>query len=71
MYVTGKECVPSGPFAGPMVVSMRSYGPEELPLVVSVSEIRRLWEYGTWPPQSSASPSRSRGGSSPYSRPAG
>lgn len=37
MYVTGKECVPSGPFAGPMVVSMRPYGPEELPLVVSVS----------------------------------
>jgi uncharacterized protein YcsI (UPF0317 family) len=37
MYVTGKECIPSGPFAGPMVVSMRPYGPEELPLVVSVS----------------------------------
>ncbi len=37
MYVTGKECVPSGPFAGPMVVSMRPYGPEELPRVVSVS----------------------------------
>jgi uncharacterized protein YcsI (UPF0317 family) len=37
MYVTGKECVPSGPFAGPMVVSMRPYRAEELPLVVSAS----------------------------------
>ena len=37
MYITGKECVPSGPFAGPMVVSMRPYRAEELPLVVSVS----------------------------------
>jgi len=37
MYVTGKECVPSGPFAGPMVVSMRPYRAEEIPLVVSAS----------------------------------
>ncbi len=37
MYVTGKECIPSGPFAGPMVVSMRPYKPEEIPLVVSAS----------------------------------
>jgi uncharacterized protein YcsI (UPF0317 family) len=37
MYVTSKECIPSGPFAGPMVVSMRPYRAEELPLVVSVS----------------------------------
>ena len=37
MYVTGKECVPSGPFVGPMVVSMRPYKPEEIPLVVSAS----------------------------------
>jgi uncharacterized protein YcsI (UPF0317 family) len=37
MYVTGKECVPSGPFAGPMVVSMRPYRPEEVPLAVAVS----------------------------------
>ncbi len=37
MYVTGKECVPSGPFGGPMVVSMRPYKPEEIPLVVSAS----------------------------------
>ena len=37
MYVTGKECVPSGPFAGPMVVSMRPYRAEEIPLVVRAS----------------------------------
>ena len=37
MYVTGRECVPSGPFAGPMVVSMRPYRPEEVPLVVSIT----------------------------------
>ncbi len=37
MYVTATECVPSGPFAGPMVVSMRPYRAEELPLVVSAS----------------------------------
>lgn len=37
MYVTGRECVPSGPFAGPLVVSMRPYRPEEVPLAVAVS----------------------------------
>jgi uncharacterized protein YcsI (UPF0317 family) len=37
MYVTGRDCVPSGPFAGPLVVSMRPYKAEELPLVVSAS----------------------------------
>ena len=37
MYVTGRECVPSGPFAGPMVVSMRPYLPEEIPLAVAIS----------------------------------
>jgi len=37
MYVTARECVPSGPFAGPMVVSMRPYRPEEVPLVVRIS----------------------------------
>jgi uncharacterized protein YcsI (UPF0317 family) len=37
MYVTGRECVPSGPFAGPMVVSMRPYRPGEIPLVVAIS----------------------------------
>jgi uncharacterized protein YcsI (UPF0317 family) len=37
MYVTGRECVPSGPFSGPMVVSMRPYRAEEIPLVVRAS----------------------------------
>ena len=37
MYVTGRECVPSGPFSGPMVVSMRPYRPDEIPLAVTVS----------------------------------
>ncbi|MBA4116958.1 MAG: putative hydro-lyase [Rubrobacter sp.] len=37
MYVTNRECVPSGPFAGPMVVSMRPFKAWELPLVVSAS----------------------------------
>ncbi len=37
MYVTNRECVPSGPFAGPMVVSMRPFEAGELPLVVSAS----------------------------------
>ncbi len=37
MYVTNRECVPSGPFAGPMVVSMRPYRADEIPLVVAIS----------------------------------
>jgi len=37
MYVTGRECVPSGPFAGPLVVSMRPYRAEEIPLAVAIS----------------------------------
>ena len=37
MYVTGRECVPSGPFSGPMVVSMRPYRADEIPLAVAVS----------------------------------
>ncbi len=37
MYVTDRECVPSGPFSGPMVVSMRPYKPDEIPAAVSVS----------------------------------
>ena len=37
MYVTNRDCTPSGPFSGPMVVSMRPYRPEEIPLVVSVT----------------------------------
>lgn len=37
MYVTDRECTPSGPFSGPMVVSMRPYRPEEIPTAVSAS----------------------------------
>ena len=37
MYVTGRECIPSGPFAGPMVVSMRPYRADEIPLAVAIS----------------------------------
>jgi uncharacterized protein YcsI (UPF0317 family) len=37
MYVTGLECVSSGPFTGPMVVSMRPYRADEVPLAVAIS----------------------------------
>jgi len=37
MYVTNRECTPSGPFTGPMVVSMRPYRADEIPLAVAVS----------------------------------
>jgi len=37
MYVTNRECIPSGAFAGPMVVSMRPYRADEVPLAVAVS----------------------------------
>ena len=37
MYVTGRECVSSGPFSGPLVVSMRPYKPDEVPTAVSAS----------------------------------
>lgn len=37
MYVTNQECLPSGPFRGPLVVSMRPYRPEEISRVVSVT----------------------------------
>ena len=37
MYVTDRQCVPSGPFDGPMVVSMRPFRAEEIPLAVAVS----------------------------------
>ena len=37
IYVTNRPCVPSGPFAGPMVVSMRPYRADEIPLVVATS----------------------------------
>lgn len=37
MYETGIECLASGPFSGPMVVSMRPFRPDEIPLVVAIS----------------------------------
>lgn len=37
MYVTNRECIPSGPFSGPMVVSMRPYRADEISLVVTVT----------------------------------
>lgn len=37
MYVTGTDCTPSGPFSGPMVVSMRPYKPDEVPVAVTAS----------------------------------
>ncbi len=37
MYVTDHQCLPSGPFSGPMVVSMRPYRPEEIPVAVAAS----------------------------------
>ncbi len=37
MYVTDRECVPSGPFHGPMVVSMRPVRAEEVSLAVAIS----------------------------------
>lgn len=37
MYITNHDCVPSGPFAGPLVVSMRPFRGEEVPLAVTIS----------------------------------
>lgn len=37
MYVTGRDCTPSGPFSGPMVVSMRPYRADEIPQAVAIS----------------------------------
>ena len=37
MYVTKHACISSGPFSGPMVVSMRPYRPDEIPAAVSAS----------------------------------
>jgi uncharacterized protein YcsI (UPF0317 family) len=37
MYITNRDCVPSGPFVGPMVVSMRPFRAEEVPLAVTIS----------------------------------
>ena len=37
MYMTNRDCVPSEPFAGPLVVSMRPFRGEEVPLAVTIS----------------------------------
>ena len=37
MYITNRECAPSGPFQGPMVVSMRPMMPEEAEEAVRVT----------------------------------
>ncbi len=37
MYITDRDCVPSGPFSGPLVVSMRPFRGEEVPLAVTIS----------------------------------
>lgn len=46
VYATDRDCVPSGPFAGPMVVSMRPYKSEEVPRAVAVTA-RYLTMHGT------------------------
>jgi uncharacterized protein YcsI (UPF0317 family) len=37
MYVTNRRCVSAGPFQGPMVVSMRTFAPPDIPRAVEVS----------------------------------
>ena len=37
MYVTNRRCVPAGPFEGPLVVSMRPFGPSDVRRAVEVS----------------------------------
>ncbi|BBL79760.1 DUF1445 domain-containing protein [Rubrobacter xylanophilus] len=37
MYATNRECVPSGPFRRPLVVSMRPYRPKGVPRAVSIT----------------------------------
>jgi uncharacterized protein YcsI (UPF0317 family) len=37
MYVTNRMCEPAGPFAGPMVVSMRPFPTADVPRVVEIS----------------------------------
>lgn len=37
MYVTNMDCVPAGPFAGPLVVSMRPIKAENVALVTAIS----------------------------------
>ncbi|MGX9792922.1 putative hydro-lyase [Mycobacterium sp. MMS18-G62] len=37
MYVTTRRCITAGPFAGPLVVSMRPFSPADVPRAVEVS----------------------------------
>ncbi|MCT7662170.1 putative hydro-lyase [Mycobacterium deserti] len=37
MYLTSRRCVPAGPFAGPLVVSMRPFAPEDIPRAAAVA----------------------------------
>jgi uncharacterized protein YcsI (UPF0317 family) len=37
MYITNRECAPAGPFAGPMVVSMRPFAAADVPRVVEIT----------------------------------
>ncbi|UCC71935.1 MAG: putative hydro-lyase [Gemmatimonadota bacterium] len=37
MYITGRACRPAGPFAGPLVVSMRPIPSDQVPLAVEVT----------------------------------
>ena len=37
MYITNRDCVQSGPFSGPLVVSMRPFRGEEVSLAVTIS----------------------------------
>ncbi len=37
MYVTSRMCEPAGPFAGPMVVSMRPFAPADVPRVMDIT----------------------------------
>jgi uncharacterized protein YcsI (UPF0317 family) len=37
MYVTNRRCVDAGPFAGPLVVSMRPFDPADIPRAVEIS----------------------------------
>ena len=37
MYVTSRPCQPAGPFAGPMVVSMRPFVPSDVPRVAEIT----------------------------------
>jgi len=37
MYVTARRCIAAGPFAGPLVVSMRPFSPADAPRAVDLS----------------------------------